>query len=176
MKEGFVQVYTGDGKGKTTAALGLSLRALGRGLRVIFIQFLKGAPSGELQAAAVFGDRFKIIRLAETESFFGTLDEEEKAALAQKLREELSLVRQILAGAQCDLLVLDEIMSPIHGGLIAVEEVCALIAARPANMELVLTGRGAPPEILERADLVTEMRCLRHYFARGVPAREGIEM
>jgi len=175
MKKGYVQIYTGDGKGKTTAALGLGLRAVGRGLKVVMFQFLKGAPSGELESTPLLEGRFKIIRLAETNKFFGSMDEAEKAELKTRLQAELKQVEEVLAGGACDILILDEIMAALHGGLLTIEEILSLIDQKPATMELVLTGRAAPPELIARADLVTEMRPLKHYMDAGVPARIGIE-
>ncbi len=175
MEKGYVQVYTGDGKGKTTAALGLGLRAAGCGFKVNMFQFLKGAYSGELDSTVLLGGRFTIIRLGETKKFFSALNEQERKELKQKLQEELRQVEAILKSEGCDILILDEIMAAVHGELITVEQVCELIDARPGGMELVLTGRKAPQAIVDRADLVTEMRCVKHYMDNGVPAREGIE-
>ena len=175
MEKGYVQVYTGDGKGKTTAALGLGLRAAGGGFKVIMFQFLKGAPSGELDSAPMLGGKFEIIRLAETKKFFGAMNESEKAELKERLYQEMDQVRQVLREGSCDILILDEIMAVLHASLLTVPEVCGLIEARPPGMELVLTGRNAPQEIIDRADLVTEMRPVKHYMDKGVPARRGIE-
>ncbi len=175
MEKGCVQVYTGDGKGKTTAALGLGLRAAGRGFKVMMFQFLKGAYSGELDSAPLLNGRFTIIRLGETKKFFGALNEREKKELKEKLQEELKQVEAILKSEDCDILILDEIMAALHGELITVEQVCELIDVRPRGMELVLTGRRAPQVVIDRADLVSEMRCVKHYMDQGVPARAGIE-
>ncbi|MGM0652257.1 MAG: cob(I)yrinic acid a,c-diamide adenosyltransferase [Bacillota bacterium] len=175
MEKGYVQVYTGDGKGKTTAALGLGLRAAGRGFKVIMFQFLKGAYSGELDSTLLLGGRFTIIRLGETKKFFGALNEQEKKELREKLQEELKQVEAIMKSEDCDILILDEIMAAIHGDLLTVDQVCQLIDARPHNMELVLTGRRAPQAVIDRADLVSEVRCVKHYMDNGVLARAGIE-
>jgi len=175
MEKGYVQIYTGDGKGKTTAALGLGLRAVGRDLRVIMFQFLKGSPSGELKSAPLLGGNFQIIRLAESKKFFWTMNEQEKDELKKNMQGELEQVRKVLANKKCDLLILDEIMAAIHGELLSVEDVCALIEARPPEMEMILTGRSAPDKLIEQADLVTEMRCIKHYMDKGVTARRGIE-
>ncbi len=175
MEKGYVQIYTGDGKGKTTAALGLGLRAVGSGLKVIMFQFLKGTPSSELDSAPLLGGRFEIIRLAESAKFFGALDQAEKEELKARLKGEMDRVRKVLENRSCDLLILDEIMGAIHGGLLTVEEVSALVDSRPPSMELVLTGRKAPQELIDWADLVTEMNSLKHYMDRGVGARRGIE-
>lgn len=175
MEKGYLQIYTGSGKGKTTAALGLGLRAVGSGLKVIMFQFLKGVHSGELDSVPQLGDNFKIIRLAESGKFFGTLNDAEKKELQVKLRQELARIREVMEQESCDLLILDEIMAAIHGALLSVEEVCLLVDARPPGMEMVLTGRSAPQELIDRADLVTEMDCIKHYMDRGVVARRGIE-
>jgi len=175
MKEGYLQVYTGNGKGKTTAALGLGLRAVGNGFKVIMFQFLKGIYSSELESVKMLDNRFQIIRLAESGKFFGALNEAEKEKLKEQLQEELNQVREVLENNACDLLILDEIMAALHGKLLTVEEVCELIDLKPAEMEMVLTGRNAPQEIIERADLVTEMNCIKHYMDSGVKARTGIE-
>jgi cob(I)alamin adenosyltransferase len=175
LKKGYVQVYTGDGKGKTTAALGLGLRAVGRGLKVIMFQFLKGAPSGELESTPLLEGRFKIIRLAETSKFFGSMNDTEKADLKTRLKAELKQVEEVLAAESCDILILDEIMATLHGGLLTLDEVLALLDHKTPTMELILTGRAAPQEIIARADLVTEMRPLKHYMDAGVSARIGIE-
>ena len=175
MKKGYVQVYTGDGKGKTTAALGLGLRAAGRGFKVVMFQFLKGAYSGELDSTPLLDGRFTIIRLGETKKFFGSLNEQERKELRGKLQEELKQVEAILKSEDCDILILDEIMAAVHGELITVEQVCKLIDARPDGMELVLTGRNAPQSVIDRADLVSEVRCVKHYMDKGVPARAGVE-
>ena len=175
MEKGYVQVYTGDGKGKTTAALGLGLRAAGGGFQVIMFQFLKGAHSGELDSVPCLGGRFQIIRLAETKKFFGAMSEPEIEELKERLQQELESVRTVLSANSCDILILDEIMAALHGKLLTVQEVLELIESRPPGMEMILTGRNAPSEILAKADLVTEMRCLKHYMDAGVPARKGIE-
>jgi len=175
MEKGYVQVYTGNGKGKTTAALGLGMRAVGGGFKVVMFQFLKGAACGELNSSRLFGGRFDIVRLAETDKFVGTLNENEMAELKTRLQKELAQVRNVMNEQSCDILILDEIMAAVHAGLLTVEELCSLIKARPAGMELVLTGRNAPEEVLLLADLVTEMHSFRHYMDRGVVARKGIE-
>ncbi|NLA05849.1 MAG: cob(I)yrinic acid a,c-diamide adenosyltransferase [Firmicutes bacterium] len=175
MKKGYIQLYTGDGKGKTTAALGLGLRAVGRGYTVWMFQFLKGMASGELDSTPYLDGRFRLFRLAETNKFFSALSEAEKEELKAQLREELQQIKEAMQREACDLLILDEIMGVIHAGFLNTAEVCALIESKPPGMEVVLTGRDAPRELLAKADLVTEMRCVKHYYYDGVPARAGIE-
>lgn len=169
---GLVQVYTGDGKGKTTAALGLALRAAGNGMRVYIGQFLKGRRYGEQNA---------IERLAPdiTLEQYGTsawihidkVTPEQRAAAL----EGLERIREALTGGEYDMVIADEINVAVFFHLLTEEEVTQLIDARPAHVELVLTGRRAPDAILERADLVTEMREVRHPYQQGIPARPGCE-
>ena len=166
-----MQVYTGEGKGKTTAALGLILRACGHGLKVYLAQFAKGRPSGELDSLARFAD-LVTVRQYGREAFLVGPPSPQDARLARAGWKE---VQEVAARAEHDLLILDEIGIALHYGLLDPAEVLALLADKPASLELVLTGRKMPPEILERADLVTEMREVRHYHGRGVGARKGIE-
>ena len=171
LERGFVQVYTGDGKGKTTAALGLALRAAGAGLRVWIGQFIKGMKYSELRALARHRGAIEVhqfgrgcfIRSAPTETDI------------ECARRGLVEARRILEEGRHDVVILDEANIAAKLGLISAEDLCSLIDARPDGVELVLTGRSAPKEVLEKADLVTEMREVRHYYRRGVMARTGIE-
>ena len=166
---GLVQVYTGDGKGKTTAALGLALRASGHGLRVLFLQFLKGYPRCGEHRALEQHALFQIVQPATASAFRAAPEEARRQALAT-----LDLARAALGG-EYDLVVLDEILTAVKLGSLANDEVLALVRGRSAGVELVLTGRGAGREVLEVADLVTEMVKVKHPFERGVKARKGIE-
>lgn len=173
LEKGCVQVYTGNGKGKTTAALGLSLRALGRGLKVCFFQFIKGGgPYGEQMLAEQLGDNFTIIQTGKP-GWVNTKDITEDRELAQQALEQ---ARQLLASGRYDLFVCDEINGAVGFGLIDVEQVLELMAAKPSNVELVLTGRNADERVIAAADLVTEMREIKHYYKAGVMARQGIEL
>jgi len=173
LKEGMVQVYTGDGKGKTTAALGLALRAIGHGLKVFVIQFMKGnIEYGELECARWLSP-FLTIRQMGRETFVSKENPDpEDVRLAQ---EALKLAKELVYKGEYDIIILDEINVAIDFGLISKGEVLELIERRPPHVELVLTGRYAPPEVIEKADLVTEMREVKHYYQRGVLSREGIE-
>ena len=175
MEKGYIQVYTGDGKGKTTAALGLGLRAVGRGYTVWMFQFLKGRSSGEVESTPYLDGRFRMFRLAETDQFFDALNDAEIARLKARLQEELEQIREAMRREDCDILILDEIIGVIHTGFLNIAEVCALLEGKPPGMEVILTGRNAPRELVAKADLVTEMRCIKHYYCDGVPARVGIE-
>lgn len=176
MEKGYVQVYTGNGKGKTTAALGLAFRAAGRDMKVIMFQFLKGMDTGELKAAELLKPNFEIRRFAESKKFTWNLTKEEFDDLKQNVKDEYNQLTTILKSKDYDIVILDEVMAAIHGGFLTVEEVEKLIEEKPETVELILTGRDVPREIIKKADLVTEMREVKHYFKMGVPARVGIEM
>jgi len=174
LEKGLIQIYTGKGKGKTTAALGLALRAVGRGLKVIMIQFLKGrAETGELtMARRLFPDL--LIKPMGREGFLDPASPRpEDLALAKGALEE---ARSVLQEKSCDVLILDEINVAVSMGLVSEEAVLDLMDGKPSQMELILTGRNAPPSFLEKADLVTTMECTKHYFNRGQAARVGIEL
>lgn len=172
LERGLVQVYTGNGKGKTSAAFGLALRAVGRGLKVFIIQFIKGGfDYGELYVISklpnltlkAFG-RGKFV----TEKPAG----KEDVALAS---EALALAKEAVRGGRYDVVILDELSVALSLNLISLEEVLKLIKEKPKHVELVLTGRDAPEEIVEVADLVTEMKEVKHPYKKGFPARKGIE-
>ena len=163
MREGKVQIYTGNGKGKTTAAFGLAFRALGYGHRVIIIQFQKGQTCGEHIHAAK-------IRLPICQCLQGR-GSEPCAATCPLFTEAAKILKENTA----DVLILDEIMAAIHHGCLSVTQVLELLSARPRSCEIVMTGRNAPQELIDAADLVTSMEPVKHYFKSGVPAREGIE-
>ena len=170
-REGYVQIYTGDGKGKTTAALGLIVRALGQGLRPAVLQFMKSDPSwGEIVTLKQLGVPVRQCGLDHW-VHKGAISAEDLAAAAAGFAEARALVES----GDYDLVVLDELMTAVFFELIGVDDVLALIAARPPAVELVMTGRRAPDELVAAADLVTEMRPLKHYYDAGVKARSGIE-
>ncbi len=167
---GYVHVYTGNGKGKTTAAFGLAMRAAGRGKRVCIIQFMKPDKG--------YGEQVSARKLGIEVYPFGTPRFVNKN---NPSREDIERAKNALAFARkkmkenYDLLILDEVNVALDFHLISLEEVLSLMDALSENTELILTGRYAPSEIIERADLVTEMREVKHYFTKGVMAREGIE-
>ena len=169
--QGFVQIYTGDGKGKTTAALGLALRAAGAGLRVYFGQFIKNGDYSELTGLARFADCITVAQFG-LGRFVGR---EPAPADREAAQQGLQEIRRALVSGAYDLVIGDEANVAASRGLIEEADLLALIDLRPPQVELVLTGRGAPAVVLARADLVTEMRAVRHYYDRGVAARVGIE-
>jgi len=168
---GFIQVYTGNGKGKTTAALGLALRAAGAGLKTFFAQFVKGMDYSELHSIKKLSENI-VIKQYGRECFIYKEPEEEDIKVARRGFDE---VKKIVLEGKYDIVVLDEINIAIYYKLISVEEVLKLIEEKPKNIELVLTGRNVDPRIIARADLVTEMREIKHYYQNGVQARKGIE-
>ena len=167
-----MQVYTGNGKGKTTAAFGLALRAIGRGLKVYVIQFIKGGfDYGELYIA----DKLPNLKLkAFGRGKFVTEKPAEKEDV--KLAEEaLALAEKVVKSGEYDIVILDEVNVALDLKLIKTEKVVELVKSKPRHVELVLTGRYAPAEIVEIADLVTEMKEIKHPFNKGQQARKGIE-
>jgi cob(I)alamin adenosyltransferase len=194
--KGLIQVYTGDGKGKTTAALGQAVRACGQGLKVIVIQFLKGQEGGE----HFFADKFKLRTdcrgrgggLAMTDKSGpagdeailpfeiiqfgkGDLFKKPEQELLQETMEAYQFAQKALAGGKYDLVVLDEIFIAHWRGLLSLQQVLDLMQMKPDNVELIMTGRKAPREVVKRADLVTEMLPIKHPLAEGVQQRRGIE-
>jgi cob(I)alamin adenosyltransferase len=172
LEQGLVQVYTGEGKGKTTAALGLVLRATGWQLRSCILQFMKCELGGEHQALRLFAPYVTIEQFGRPGFIRRGEFTPEDVALARK---GLARARAAVTGGEYDLVVLDEVNTAVHFGLLGEQELLALIGDKPEQVELVLTGRGAGPAVLARADLVTRMVEEKHPFQRGMGARRGIE-
>jgi cob(I)alamin adenosyltransferase len=168
---GMVQVYTGDGKGKTTAAMGLALRAAGAGLRVFVAQFMKSGESSEIAALAVLKPLIALETFGSGRFVRGIPSPEDFASAARGLAR----VRHVVSLGEHALVILDEANVALSVGILEEDALLDLIAQKPRHVELVFTGRGAPSRLLERADLVTEMRAIKHYFKKGVAARRGIE-
>ncbi|NMB42084.1 MAG: cob(I)yrinic acid a,c-diamide adenosyltransferase [Firmicutes bacterium] len=172
-KKGLVLVYTGKGKGKTTAALGLALRAVGHGKRVFMLQFKKSDPgTGEIRAINKYLPDFEVIQSGKhIMSPDGTLiDDGEKV-----VQEGFKKGKEALAGGRYDLVIFDEINIVLDRGQLGVHEVIEMLAKRPKHVNVVLTGRNAPQEIVAAADLVSEVREIKHYFHSGIRARAGLE-
>jgi len=173
LSRGLIQVYTGNGKGKTTCALGLALRAVGQGLQVYMVQFMKGRKTGEARVAT---DRLAPDMTLRSFGRPGLVNLRAPAAEDLALiREAWDLARQVILAGEHDLVILDEINLTLSFNLLPQEEVFQVLRDRPRGVEVVLTGRQAPPELIELADLVTEMRPVKHYYEAGVKARRGIE-
>ena len=172
LEKGLVQVYTGNGKGKTSAAFGLALRAIGRGLKVYMIQFIKGGfDYGELYVVKSLPN-LTLKAFGRGKFITSKPPEKEDVRLAE---EALKLAREIVESREYDVVVLDEINVALHLKMIKLQDVLKMIEEKPENVEVVLTGRDAPEEIVEAADLVTELKEVKHPFSKGYQARKGIE-
>jgi cob(I)alamin adenosyltransferase len=171
--QGYIQVYTGNGKGKTTAALGLALRAAGHGLKTYIGQFLKGQAYGELAAVRRLAPLITIEQFGRS-GFIHVTENPEDEDIERARRGLEKCLRAMLSG-KFRLVVLDEICVALHFRLLSEKDVHDFLAQKPRDVEVVLTGRYAPPTLLRRADLVTEMKEKKHYYAKGVRARAGIE-
>jgi len=168
-RHGLILVHTGDGKGKTTAALGLAIRAFGAGLKVLILQFIKGARrSGELEALKILGVEVRQLGL-------GFITKENFSEQKNLAHSAIEIARQEILSGAWDLIVLDEINYAVKFGLLDAQEILELIKIRPPQMHLVFTGRAAPPELIDAADLVTEMKLIKHPFQKGIVAQAGIE-
>jgi len=190
--KGYVQVYTGNGKGKTTAALGITMRASGAGMKIAFIQFMKALGYSEQKILPTLpGVTWKTLGKPFFIAKAGSISEEELAEYGdacvvfeegnppadyvKMINDGFAQAREMVLSGAYDMVVLDEINCTMFFGLLDVEEVLELIHNKPVHTELILTGRCAPEEIIEAADLVTEMREIKHYYNDGVQARRGIE-
>ncbi len=169
--KGYVHLYTGNGKGKTTAAFGLSLRAAGAGKKIFFAQFVKGKIYSEIKAVKKFLPDITVKQYGLKCFIVDTPKAEDIEAAQRGLQE----VEAVMASGKYDLIVLDEITIALFYKLVPLEELLRILKKRPENTELILTGRYAPRELIAFSDLVTEMREVKHYYTENVKAREGIE-
>lgn len=171
LDRGYLQVYTGDGKGKTTAAIGLAVRAVGAGLRVFFAQFAKGTEYSELKALQRFNGQLTLRQYGTGRFIIGEPSDEDMQAARRGLEE----AREALCSGQYELVIMDEANIATYFKLFTVDELLEAIGARAPGVEVVVTGRRADPRVIDAADLVTEMKEVKHYYSRGVQARDGIE-
>ncbi|MGG7176258.1 cob(I)yrinic acid a,c-diamide adenosyltransferase [Clostridium paraputrificum] len=169
-----IQIYTGDGKGKTTAAIGQGIRAAGNDLEVYMVQFLKGGVTGELETVKKIPN-FKIFRFEKPKDFVWNLKPEEIEELKKEIKEAYKFIIETIETKKCDVLIIDEIMGVLSNGFLTKEEACHILDINKENIEIIMTGRNVPEYLVERADLVTEMKMIKHYYEKGVPARKGIE-
>ncbi len=173
LKKGYVHVYTGNCKGKTTAALGLAFRAMGRGLRTYIGQFMKGQLYGELKSAKMVSPYITIEQYGKDTLIHVVNPPHEEDV--QMARSGLEKIKKAMFSGEYDIIVLDEINTANYFNLISTDEMLEIVKSKPDGVEIIFTGRYAPPEVIEAADLVTEMVEVKHYYAQGVPARDGIE-
>jgi cob(I)alamin adenosyltransferase len=171
--KGYIQIYTGNGKGKTTAALGLSLRAAGHGLKTIIVQFMKGQHYSELESVKLLGEFITIEQFGHPQ--FCRLTDPPDAADVERAQAAIRRVHEIIDGKLCNILVLDESVTAVLFKLVSEDQLFEIMETKPSYMELILTGRGASQSIIDAADLVTEMKDIKHYYNKGVQARKGIE-
>lgn len=169
--KGYIHIYTGNGKGKTTAALGLAIRAAGAGLQVLFAQFIKGRLYSELNALSRFSDQITVEQFGLPQFIHG----KPSVPDIEAARCGLERVKSSMLSGRFDMIIIDEGNVAVTCGLISKQDILDLIAMKPENLELIITGRGALPEIIDKADLVTEMKDIKHYYDKGVDARIGIE-
>lgn len=170
--KGFVQIYTGNGKGKTTAATGLAVRAAGAGLKVFIGQFIKMGDYSEIKALKErFSDLITVEQFGSGEFIRENASREHIQAAAKGLER----IREVMASGEYQVIICEEANVVVSLGLLSVEDLLELIKLKPENIEMVFTGRGADPKMIEAADLVTEMMEIKHYFNKGVEARTGIE-
>ena len=174
MRQGLIHLYTGDGKGKTTAALGLLLRAYGCGLKTVLVQLLKGRDSGELPALEKLAG-ITVLRYTQELGFYKSASGDTKLKMTRCNNELLAQALSLANAGLCDMLVLDEICAAYNNGAVDTELVNKLILGKPPGLELVLTGRDAPVHFVEAADYVTEFVKRRHPYDKGIMARKGVE-
>jgi cob(I)alamin adenosyltransferase len=169
--KGYIHIYTGDGKGKTTAALGLAIRAAGAGLQVFLAQFIKGKQYSELNALKRLSDLITVEQFGLPRFINGKPSSPDMEAA----RYGLEMLKSSMLSGKFDVIIVDEGNVAVTYGLLSKQDLLDLIAMKPESLELVITGRGALPEIIDKADLVTEMKAVKHYYNNGVNARVGIE-
>lgn len=173
--KGYIHIYMGDGKGKTTCALGLAFRSIGAGFKVMMVQFLKNWHTSELDSINLLGDKFEIFRIESKKDFTYNLNEEELKLLKEEIKIELNKTKEFISSGDYDLIILDEVLGAIQGGFIDESEIIEIMKNKPMNLELILTGRNASEDIIDNADLVSRIDKVKHYYDNGILARVGIE-
>jgi cob(I)alamin adenosyltransferase len=175
MEKGLIHIYTGDGKGKTSAAIGLCIRALGAGLKVIFVQFLKSVNSSELNILEKISANLIIKRYNSQKKFIWNMNDNEIEILKKETNEGYEYIKNIIENNLCDMLILDEFIWVLNKNFIKSDEFYELINIKPESMEIILTGREAKEELINIADYVSEMKKIKHPYDKGIEARKGIE-
>lgn len=177
-KSGCIHIYTGDGKGKTTAALGLALRASGAGLHVVIYQFFKdgAAGSGEIAACGALESRIDFVVFKQVHPFFeDNLTDKKLKDLKCSVAEGIERARKKMLSGKADMIILDEVLNGVSANLIDEETLLRFLEDKPQRLELILTGRGASPRLIKKADYVTEMKLVSHPYYKGVGPRRGVE-
>ncbi len=175
MKDGgLIHIYCGDGKGKTTASLGLAVRCAGHGNRVLLVQFLKSRQTGELNSLALLPN-IEVMRGKETRKFTFQMNDEEKAQVKKEHLALFDRVKQKCQDERIDLLIMDEVIGACNTGVFDLDALVDFLKCKPAELEVVLTGRNPAPQLVELADYVSEICKRKHPYEKGIPARTGIE-
>jgi len=173
LNKGYIQIYTGNGKGKTTTAIGQSIRAAGFGLKTFIIQFMKEFPYNEIKLLKKLDEWIEIIQCGKDDFVYKKeLPSNEEI---EKVRKGLNNAKEKMISGKYDLIILDEVCVAIYFKLFSTNEILEFVKSKPENVELILTGRYCPQELIDIADLVTEMKEVKHYYQKGVLARQGIE-
>ncbi len=172
---GLVHIYTGDGKGKTTAAVGLGIRACGRGKKVLMLQFLKGSQTGEMLIIQKLMPDFELYRHTEFKKFTWEMNQDELEEMKRDAKNTFQYALDEAKSGNRDIIILDEINLVITSGFLDIEDVLDFIKNKPAELEIVMTGRYAPAELIKLADYVSEIKEVKHPYSVGIPGREGIE-
>ena len=170
-----VHIYTGNGKGKTTAAIGQGIRTSGAGYKVLMVQFLKGEDTGELNTIEKLSPNFELARFANMRKFYSQMNDEEKIETKASIKTGIEFIKEQFKSGNYNLIIMDEIMATIYNKIINLDDIISLIKDKPKDMEIIMTGRNAPGELIEIADYVTEMKLVKHPFQKGIYARKGIE-
>lgn len=174
MNKGLLHLYTGEGKGKTTAAMGLALRAAGAGKKVLILQFMKGRDTGELHSLSHIPE-IRMMRSEKDYGFYSSMTQEDKDALAGIHNRLLDEAVSLAYAGEVELLIMDEVTYPVNWKLLDVDKLKAFLKEKPEGLEIVCTGRDAADFLVDAADYITEMKCIRHPFEKGIPARKGVE-
>ncbi len=174
MEQGLIHIYCGNGKGKTTACLGLTIRCAGHGNKVLFVQFLKSRPTGELNSLELLPN-IEVLRGKETKKFTFQMTAEEKQEVLREHEQLFTRIKTKLTQENVQLLVLDEIIGACNTGVFDENQLLDFLKTKPQRLEVVLSGRDPSPELLELADYVSEICKRKHPFDKGIPARSGIE-
>ena len=176
MEKGLIHIYCGDGKGKTTAAMGLAIRAAGREKKVFITQFLKSGKSGELVSLEKLKEYITFLPGRPVNKFVWNMNDEEKMEAKREHTARFKEIKDIIKNEDYDLLILDEIIATINNGFIELNEVIDFLKNKPETLEVVMTGRDPKEELIELANYVTEMQCIKHPFKEGIPSRVGLEL
>lgn len=175
MGKGLIQIYCGDGKGKTTATVGLTVRAAGRGLKVLLTNFLKDFDTGELIAFEKYGLGIEVVKGTPVTKLYKFMTDEEKAATTVEHRQRFEDIIAMVEAEKYDLLIFDEAIGALNHGILEQRQMMEFLRSKPQGLEVVLTGRNPSAELLEIADYVSEICCRKHPFTKGITARLGIE-